>query len=72
MIINRRNWQSYISFQLFNIFWSVVIAVLLRLGIIRQPVLVIIAVTASVLVFAGTLIFGGRRASDELKRRFFI
>ena len=72
MIINRRNWQSYISLQLFNIFWSVVIAVLLRLGIIRQPVLVIIAVSASVLVFAGTLIFGGRRASDELKRRFFI
>ena len=72
MIINRRNWQSYISFQLFNIFWSVVIAVLLRLEIIRQPVLVIIAVSASVLVFAGTLIFGGRRASDELKRRFFI
>ena len=63
MIINRRNWQSYISFQLFNIFWSVVIAVLLRLGIIRQPVLVIIAVSASV---------GGRRATDELKRRFFI
>ena len=72
MIINRRNWQSYISLQLFNIFWSVVIAVLLRLEIIRQPVLVIIAVSASVLVFAGTLIFGGRRASDELKRRFFI
>ena len=72
MIINRRNWQSYISFQLFNIFWSVVIAVLLRLGIIRQPVLVIVAVSASVFVFAGTLIFGGRRASDELKRRFFI
>ena len=72
MIINRRNWQSYISLQLFNIFWSVVIAVLLRLGIIRQPVLVIIAVSASVFVFAGTLIFGGRRASDELKRRFFI
>ncbi|MBO7355827.1 MAG: zinc ribbon domain-containing protein [Lachnospiraceae bacterium] len=72
MIINRRNWQSYISFQLFNIFWSAVIAVMLKLDIIRQPVLVIIAVSASVLVFLGTLIFGGRRASDELKRRFFI
>ncbi len=72
MIINRRNWQSYISFQLFNIFWSIVIAVLLKLDIIRQPVLVIIAVTASGLLFAGTVIFGGRRASDELKRRFFI
>ena len=72
MIINRRNWQSYISFQLFNIFWSAVIAVMLKHDIIRQPVLVIIAVSASVLVFLGTLIFGGRRASDELKRRFFI
>lgn len=72
MIINRRNWQSYISFQLFNIFWSIVMAVLLKLDVIRQPVLVVIAVSASILVFAGTIIFGGRRATDELKRRFFI
>ncbi len=72
MIINRRNWQSYISFQLFNIFWSIVIALLLKFDIIRQPVLVVIAITFSFVTFTGTLIFGGRRASDELKRRFFI
>ncbi|MCR4791175.1 MAG: zinc ribbon domain-containing protein [Lachnospiraceae bacterium] len=72
MIINHRNWQSYISLQLFNIFWSIVIALLLKFEVIRQPVMVVIAVSLSVLIFTGTLIFGGRRASDELKRRFFI
>ncbi|MBR7090318.1 MAG: zinc ribbon domain-containing protein [Lachnospiraceae bacterium] len=72
MLINRRNWQSYISLQLFNIFWSVVLMVMLQLDIIRQPVMVLIPVAASLVIFTGTVIFGGRRATDELKRRFFI
>ena len=72
MIINHRNWQSYISLQLFNIAWSVILFVLLRLEIIRVPILVLIAMAMSVFLFAGTIIFGGKRASDELKRRFFI
>ncbi len=72
MLINRRNWQSYISLQIFNLFWSVVLMILLHLDIVRQPVMVLIAVAASIVIFAGTMIFGGRRASDELKRRFFI
>ena len=72
MLINRRNWQSYISLQLFNIFWSVVLMVMLQLDIIRQPVMVLIPVAASLVIFTGTVIFGGSRATDELKRRFFI
>ena len=72
MIINHRNWQSYISLQLFNIAWSVILFILLRLEIIRVPILVLIAMAMSVFLFAGTVIFGGKRASDELKRRFFI
>ena len=72
MIINHRNWQSYISLQLFNIAWSVILFILLRLEIIRVPILVLIAMAMSVFLFAGTVIFGGKRASEELKRRFFI
>ncbi len=72
MLVNHRNWQSYISLQLFDIVCSVVLFILLRLEIIRQPVLVLTATALSVLIFAGTVIFGGRRATDELKRRFFI
>ncbi|MBP8969153.1 MAG: zinc ribbon domain-containing protein [Lachnospiraceae bacterium] len=72
MIVNHRNWQSYISLQLFNIAWSIVLFILLRLDVIRVPVLVLIAMAASGLIFAGTVIFGGKRASEELKRRFFI
>ena len=72
MLINRRNWQSYISLQIWDLLWSVVFFVMLHLDIIRQPVMVLIAAALSVVIFAGTMIFGGRRASDELKRRFFI
>ena len=72
MLINRRNWQSYISLQIFNILFGVVLMILLQLDIIRQPVMVLIAGAASIVIFAGTMIFGGRRAADELKRRFFI
>jgi hypothetical protein len=72
MLINRRNWQSYISLQIWDLLWSVVFFVMLHLGIIRQPVMVLIAAAASVVIFAGTMIFGGRRAAEELKRRFFI
>ena len=72
MLINRRNWQSYISLQIFNILFGVVLMILLQLDIIRQPVMVLIAGAASIVIFAGTMIFGGRRAAEELKRRFFI
>ena len=72
MLINKRNWQSYINLQLFNLLCSLVLALMLRFGIIRERVLVIIAVSLSILIFAGTLIFGGRRAADELKRRLHI
>jgi len=72
MITNRRNWQSYLTVQLFNILWSGILVVLLKLDIIRQPLLVMIAAVVSVLVFLGTVIFGGKRAVEELKRRFFI
>ena len=72
MLINKRNWQSYINLQLFNLLGSLIISLMLRFGAIREKVLVIIAVSLSVILFAGMIIFGGRRATDELKRRLHI
>ncbi len=72
MIINKRNWQSYINLQIFNLLGSVILMLLLRFGVIREKVLVIIAVSVSVILFSGMIIFGGRRATDELKRRLHI
>lgn len=72
MLINKRNWQTYLNLQIFNLLCSVILMILTRFGVIRQKVLVIIAVSVSVILFAGMIIFGGRRATDELKRRLHI
>lgn len=72
MILNRRNWQSYIMWQLFMILCSLIPLVLYWLGIIYVPYLALAALGASVFLFLGTVIIGDRRARVELKRRFHI
>lgn len=72
MIVNHRNWQSYMMVQIFTIIVSILPVVLLVLGIIDFPYLAIIAMVVSVLLFLGTLIIGDRRARTELKRRFHL
>ena len=70
MIINTTNWQSYILLQLLTVLLSGVILIFWKVGIIQHPVLTIITAIVSVVMFVGMLIFGDRRAKNELKRRF--
>ena len=72
IIVNRRNWQSYISMEVLQIFLSLVLLVLFFAGVIKDLTLVLIALIVSVLLFAGTMIFGGGRAKRELYRRCLI
>lgn len=72
MAVNRRNWQSYLMWQIFMILCSVVPMALYLGGVIRAPYLALAALFASVFLFLGTLIIGDRRARTELKRRFHI
>jgi hypothetical protein len=72
MIINRRNWQSYMMYQLITVFLGLVPVLLVKLGIVTHPVLSEIAFISSVSVFLGTLIIGGGAARAELGRRFHI
>lgn len=72
MILNRRNWQSYMMWQLFMILCSVVSLVFSLIGIATRPFMGELAFTASVLLFVGTVIIGDRRARTELKRRFHV
>lgn len=72
MIINRRNWQSYMMMQLLMIVCSILSLALYLMGILTAQLLVLIALAASVFLFLGTLIIGDRRARVELKRRFHI
>lgn len=72
MIVNQRNWQSYLLFQLLLILCSIVPLILAWIGIITRPRCSILAFGLSVFLFLGTLIIGDRRARTELKRRFHV
>ena len=72
MQINYRNWQSYMSWQIFTIALSVVALLLYRFHVLTSYTLSFWALVCSVLLFLGTLIIGGRRAAVELKRKFHI
>lgn len=70
MIVNRRNWQSYMMVQLLNILLSLIPIILLAMGVIHFQYMAITALAVSVFIFLGTLILGDERARSELKRRF--
>jgi len=72
MVWNRRNWQSYMMWQLLMILCSLVPAVLALLEIEQGWHLAFLPLVASCALFLWTLIIGDRRARLELKRRFHI
>lgn len=72
MIVNHRNWQSYMMAQLFTIILSIIPIILLAIGEVTFSYLTVIAFAVSVFIFLGTLIIGDQRAKTELKRRFHI
>ena len=70
LFVNRRNWQSYIIDQLTALLACAVILVLMLLDIITFPYYAIAVQIFTVLLFAGTMIIGDRKARAELIRRF--
>lgn len=72
MFVNIRNWQSYLLFQILMIICSGVCAVLSLIGVIRHPAMSYTAFGLSCMLFLASFIIGGKRASNELKRRFHV
>lgn len=72
MIVNIRNWQSYMMMQLFLVLMSVIAMILVAVKVIWFPYLAMGAMGASLFLFLGTLIIGDKRSRTELKRRFHI
>lgn len=72
MIYNRRNWQSYIMWQIFMILCSLIPAGLYIGELAQNPYVALSPLAASIALFLGTMIIGDHRARVELKRRFHI
>lgn len=70
MLVNRRNWQSYMMWQLGMILCSVIPAALYLAEVEHNPYLAFSPLVLSGAMFLGTLIIGDRRARMELLRRF--
>lgn len=72
MLVNRKNWQSYIMVQIGALILSAIAVVLIVMEMITFPYLAIAASGFSLFIFLGTVIIGDRTARTELKRRFHI
>ena len=72
MIVNFRNWQSYMVVQLLMILFGILSLVLVIVTGGENLYPVIVALAVSVFLFLGTLILGDKKAREELKRRFYI
>lgn len=72
MIINHRNWQNYILASVVLFLISVIMLLFSLTGVTEFNLLTIIAVAVTGFFLLGTVVFGDRRAENELKRRFHI
>ena len=70
MFFNRRNWQSYIMWQIFMILCSLIPVVLFIKEIETNAYLAFMPLVVSAAMFLGSVIIGSRRAWTELYRRF--
>ena len=70
MIINVESWQNYIMTQISAAVISVILAVLHLLKVFHSSQLIYIAVVVTLAILSGTILFGSRLVSDEIKRRF--
>lgn len=72
MIINYENWQSYLLMQIFTLIMSVIHMVLYLLSLVRGPLLPWVTFGFSAVIFTSCLVIGGKKAGNELKRKFYI
>lgn len=72
MAVNRRNWQSYLMWQILMILCSLIPIVLWKLGIETASFMAWLPFVCSAFLFLGTVIIGDRRARVELYRRFHV
>lgn len=72
MYWNRKNWQSYIMWQLLMLLCSLIPVGLYLAGLEHNHYLAFMPIVASAALFLGTVIIGDRRARLELARRFHV
>ncbi len=70
MLVNRKNWQNYIMPQIWMIIVSLICSIPAFRGAVEFPIIIIAALLLSIFCFAGSVVFGDKKAASELNRRF--
>ena len=72
MIVDHRNFQSYMVFEIVMIVVGLIPIILMLTDVVTSDAVCQAAFLSSVILFLGTLILGGRAAWTELQRRFHL
>lgn len=70
MLVNSSNWQSYIMVQFVMLLISIVFIILVAVDVVKNPILTIVAVSITVILLVGTVLFGDKKAMSEITKRF--
>lgn len=70
MVINHSGWQNYIMLQIGVFVIEILYMILVFADIVTKPLLSIIALAITGIILLATLVFGDKRAINELLRRF--
>lgn len=70
MVIKSRSYTSYLMLQVLNLIFSFVLLLFLLLDKTTSIALTWTAFCSALILFSGTIVFGGIRARNELQRRF--
>jgi len=72
MLVDKANWQSYIPMELVLILLAAALVVAFEFKIVGNIYLCMGTLLLTIFLFLGTLMIGGRKARNELYRRFHI
>ena len=70
ILVRRRGWQTYLTPQLILFIVSLVAIPLILTDTVTQPLVSMIAVILSIVLFLSYVILGGSRSKEELYRKF--
>ena len=72
MIVGINGWQNYIMTEITAMLLSVILLILHFTGLVETSYLTIVSVAVTGFILLGTIMFGTKMVSNEIKRRFKI
>lgn len=72
MLINFSNWQNYVTMQIFMLFFSLLYLVISLTGVTGIKGLAWVTFGVCLVFWTTTMIIGGRKAENEVRRKFHL